>query len=887
MDLSAPIATIAELERYVPDWHTGWLLLQRVTVPAKGCEPYRSFLLVNEQSQQRLATFGPSEPCALTAAMKKRGMVGTGWDQARLEPAKYMYSEVVRPQQRRKLMFDLDGIAAEHEVEAVALAVAQAAHDALVSLVADVDSIYEEFDLAQWHMVGRRGDRSVHLVCDAYSFEAQVMLALYEETKARLPAEYRGYLDKATSQPAFMMRIAGSGKVEGSRLMRKSSWLAWTTGGVASEPSMAALLVTHTRDAIEVTLAGFARRDSNLESLQDACDSNVRELLELARASDEPIVSQHMDAFVVSGCKSNESLTTVDFARTKSLYCPGCERVHDADGMYALAYGPEERRTKMLFRCRRDDKKRTLFVVRTPDHKETQSECKEHKAKRMEIVRKACSEYKRVHAHKLAERGVQSIQDIRELDERHFEDFTELFDCLMSCYWWSSKDGVWIMENGKWEVDFDKSGYTTLLTHQTYYVGSDPKPYSGAKFCQAIAMVFNRKPSVYTDQQAPGLPIAREEPYNCFESRQLCEPSANYQRNVAELEAFVSEQLASTETREFATWLLNWCAHVVQKPLEKTGVMAVLCGRRGAGKSLFLDMLCRLVRTHEQVNNKSIDAVAGKFNGILRRKTLLVFGELVAGRSITDQELGCLKSLITDRQMSIELKGREAFREPNYLNVVAACNDPRSITVEAGDRRICVISSFDPVHYGTAEDESCSDYWARISDLFEDEEFLSDAYRYFATRNIAEFRPAVFPRSDIRELAVRQSKLAMYLLEQAKGQYERGQVVPIADFVHKCKFETGDPTNPLALAQRVRIEVATNADVSEVWQLSEDKDHLVHSPRPVATKVVLQSMNDPSKLTHLELKKLLRSKSIKVPCSATKAQLLELWRASQESHLSS
>lgn len=792
-----------------------------------------------------------------------------------LRKADCAWHEVVFESQPRKLVFDIDGVEHPHTLKEVCEQVVEAVY------VAGLQTIRNKFLASPtWLVMGSPNKTtSCHLMLTNFYFDRQQHIKLHEEMLKNLPAEYHKYIDRHTIASQFQLRLPGSNKYiqdsnnEWQLVNLKLPIELGCEFDSLNAPTFGDCCITVT-DQLRASQYAVEKQEAPLWHNDYDGAGVAAELLQQAKEQGPQALKAQLEAFAPRVLKMQEDgkAGNLYFTRLESMWCPLCSRTHNNDNtLRARVYVGETGKAESLwFGCThapRDSKPMFVYpdVQRQPNSTATVASGKDSRRKaekKLQLLTDAIRQYRKAGVVTL-----RSVHDVRQIRDQCFESFTQAFDYLASCYWWSETDGVWYREGGKWINLHEKSGVTTMLMGLHFEV--DGQTYQGSKVWKRLVGLFNRKQAVFTDQVPYGLQPALDEPFNTFQRPELAEPSPSYKDNVAMLERFVQEQLASSEAPEFGRYLLDWCSHVVQRPCTKTGVMVALCGSRGSGKSMFLDLLCKIVGSSAvQVNNRGLDLVAGKFNGTLRQKTLLSFGELVSGRSITERELGALKSIITDCTMSIEYKGREAFNDQSYINVIAACNDPRSVTVEAGDRRICVISGFD-----TAHDNEDVAYWQTIIRKFSSQEFISDIHRMFATRNIQEFTPGLFPKSEMRELAVRQSKLAMYLLQQAKsGRFVLNESIPVTKMVKDFCYETGDLNNPLTLASRLRIEVSTHAELMELWRLSEDKETLLFGPKPPSQATLAKPA---ASLTFAELRKLLRSKGVAVGGKDTKAVLLD------------
>jgi len=134
-------------------------------------------------------------------------------------------------------------------------------------------------------------------------------------------------------------------------------------------------------------------------------------------------------------------------------------------------------------------------------------------------------------------------------------------------------------------------------------------------------------------------------------------------------------------------WTLDWMAHMVQRPWEVVGVALMLTSREsGRGKSLFADYLEAMVGDRQCFKSNSPKGIVGEFNRHLEGKVLVVGEE--AFFSGDHRAADRLKSLITDRKLTIEQKGVDVRQTTNLMRLVCTSNRDTPVEVNAyGDRR--------------------------------------------------------------------------------------------------------------------------------------------------------------------------------------------------------
>ncbi len=134
-------------------------------------------------------------------------------------------------------------------------------------------------------------------------------------------------------------------------------------------------------------------------------------------------------------------------------------------------------------------------------------------------------------------------------------------------------------------------------------------------------------------------------------------------------------------------YVWRWLAHLVQRPRERPEVALVLVGGQGCGKGCFVDAVGSLFGRHYLAIHR-LEQLTGRFNAHLREAFLIHANEAVwEGRA---SDIGALKGIITDPYFTIEHKGVDAIRLPNYRRLIVASNSDQPVAMDMDDRRFFV-----------------------------------------------------------------------------------------------------------------------------------------------------------------------------------------------------
>jgi putative DNA primase/helicase len=142
-----------------------------------------------------------------------------------------------------------------------------------------------------------------------------------------------------------------------------------------------------------------------------------------------------------------------------------------------------------------------------------------------------------------------------------------------------------------------------------------------------------------------------------------------------------------------AKYFIQWLAHIFQKPAEKPTVAILMKSAEGTGKGTLYGLLKRMLgASAEQVNG--IYQLTGRFNAVIARR-LLIFGDEVdmTSKAVFDKA----KGIISERTISLELKGIDPESIPNMARFIFAGNHDQIISAGTRERRFLVLEPSDHI----------------------------------------------------------------------------------------------------------------------------------------------------------------------------------------------
>ena len=142
-------------------------------------------------------------------------------------------------------------------------------------------------------------------------------------------------------------------------------------------------------------------------------------------------------------------------------------------------------------------------------------------------------------------------------------------------------------------------------------------------------------------------------------------------------------------------YIFNYLSHMLQFPSDRPTVALVFKGVQGAGKSFLGRVISDMLGGPfgYAYRSQTVDSIAGKFNAQLASKLLIWVEELELTKSRAMENR--LKSLITDKVVSIERKGVDAIQQINLARVMGSTNHEHIWNVDTNERRLSVFEVSD------------------------------------------------------------------------------------------------------------------------------------------------------------------------------------------------
>ena len=207
---------------------------------------------------------------------------------------------------------------------------------------------------------------------------------------------------------------------------------------------------------------------------------------------------------------------------------------------------------------------------------------------------------------------------------------------------------------------------------------------------------------------------------------------------------YIKDCLA-VESDEAAQYLMNWLAHLIQKPYVKPKVaVAIRSTTLGVGKSLLADIMREIIGHGHFIETHGANSLTGTHNEELAGK-LLVFGDecMFAG---DPRIVNSLKTRITEESMTINPKGRDVYSIDSFARYYLVTNEFQAIKAYDDERRYLMLDATNSKH---RQDRN---FFSRVAVKDENtgkihKDRVRSLYDWLKKRDISSFHPGDVPQT--------------------------------------------------------------------------------------------------------------------------------------------
>lgn len=178
-------------------------------------------------------------------------------------------------------------------------------------------------------------------------------------------------------------------------------------------------------------------------------------------------------------------------------------------------------------------------------------------------------------------------------------------------------------------------------------------------------------------------------------------------------------------------YMMNYLAHIIQKPAEKSGKIVVFRGIEGVGKDSFHLLIQKILGFKYCLNTENFEDIFGKYNIKIKNKIFITLNETNAddGRKYKDS----LKAFATADKTTYADKCVKAVEQNNYARLFLFTNASSPVNLEMTSRRYVIIKT-------SWELVNDTDYWNEFYKNINDKEYIKSVYNYLKNRDLSEFK---------------------------------------------------------------------------------------------------------------------------------------------------
>lgn len=187
-------------------------------------------------------------------------------------------------------------------------------------------------------------------------------------------------------------------------------------------------------------------------------------------------------------------------------------------------------------------------------------------------------------------------------------------------------------------------------------------------------------------------------------------------------------------------WLINFLAHLVQKPDEKPSVVPVLIGDQGTGKGLLCEGIMATILKDYFYKIMTAQTLKERFNTDQACKFLTFIDEATWRGDLVED--GILKSLTGSDKMTVEEKFGGRYTVENFSRYIIASNNKEAVAIERTNRRYIVFET---------SSEYCGkhDFFAKAWAALEKGNLAENVFDYLMSKDISQFNPFKLPEDDL------------------------------------------------------------------------------------------------------------------------------------------
>ena len=189
-------------------------------------------------------------------------------------------------------------------------------------------------------------------------------------------------------------------------------------------------------------------------------------------------------------------------------------------------------------------------------------------------------------------------------------------------------------------------------------------------------------------------------------------------------------EVIANEDQTIYEFIMDYFAHLLYKPHQRTDVLWFIFGEQGAGKSFITDLLRGLMGEQSYIeSNKPEHELFSKHGHGWLSKIVVHIEEAKELKKYHSN----LKNLVTAKYLEYEEKFQSTKTAINYTNLIITANSMNAIFVPHDDRRCFAIRA-------SSRYIQNGEYFDRLYATVKDKRVLRDFYDYCGTRDLSRYR---------------------------------------------------------------------------------------------------------------------------------------------------
>ena len=178
-------------------------------------------------------------------------------------------------------------------------------------------------------------------------------------------------------------------------------------------------------------------------------------------------------------------------------------------------------------------------------------------------------------------------------------------------------------------------------------------------------------------------------------------------------------------------YILDYLAHMIQKPAEKSGKIIIFRGLEGVGKDSFHLLIEKILGKKYCLNTENFEDIFGKYNIAIKNKIFICLNETNSddARKYKDS----LKAFATAEKTKYADKNVKAVEQHNYSRLFLFTNSATPVNLEMTSRRYVIIKTGWQLLNDTQ-------FWNNFYKNINDENFIKSVYDYLMNRDISNFK---------------------------------------------------------------------------------------------------------------------------------------------------